>query len=47
MLIAPVRFNVVLVPNSMKVARLQLEVGTLAIVRDGHLTDALVTNLTG
>ena len=42
----PIGSYVLSLPDSVRVKRLALE-GTLSIVRDGHLTDALVTNVTG
>ena len=42
----PIGSYVLSLPDSIRVKKLALE-GTLTIVRDGHRTDALVTNLTG
>ena len=42
----PIGSYVLSLPDSIRVKTLALE-GTLTIVRDGHLTDALVTNVTG
>ena len=42
----PIGSYVLSLPDSVRVKKLALE-GTLTIVRDGHLTDALVTNVTG
>ena len=43
---APVGTNVISQPDSMRIQRLAFE-GTLSTVRTDHVTDALVTNLTG
>ncbi len=43
---APIGSLILSVPDSMRVHRLELE-GTLSTVRSHHLTDALVTTLTG
>ena len=43
---APVGACVISHPDSARIQRLALE-GTLSTVRSGHITDALVTNLTG
>ena len=43
---APVGSCVLSTPESMRIHRLSLE-STLSTVRDGHLSDALVTNVTG
>lgn len=43
---APVGASVISHPDSARIQRLALE-GTLSVMRSGHITDALVTNLTG